>query len=62
MLEKWLLVELAIMGLFGGGWSIIGTRLIREQGTATLARIGYAAGAVAILASLVYMVYAFVHY
>ena len=62
MLEKWLLLELAGMGLFGGGWSIVGTRLIREQGTATLARIGYAAGAVAILASLVYMVYAFVHY
>jgi len=62
LLEKWLLVELGMMGLFGGGWSILGTRLIRDQGTATLARIGYVAGAVAMLASVVYILYGLIHY
>lgn len=62
MLEKWLLLEMAGMGLFGGGWSIVGTRLIRDQGNATLERIGYVAGAVSMLFSLVLILYAFIHY
>ena len=60
--EKSLLFELATMGLFGGAWSIIGTRLIRDQGTAALARIGYVAGTISILAAMVFISYAFIHY
>lgn len=57
--QGFLMIELAIMGLFGGFWSIAGTRLVRKNGYPWLEKIGYGAGAVSLVLSLVYLVWGF---
>lgn len=57
MAQGYLMIELGIMGLFGGMWSILGTRLIREQGYPWVEKIGYGAGVFSIALALVYIVW-----
>jgi len=57
--QGYLMIELGIMGLFGGFWSIAGTRLVREQGYPWLEKIGYAAGVVSLVLSIIYIVWGF---
>lgn len=51
--HEWIIIQLAIIGLYAGAWSYFGTKLIRSQGPKLLAYIGLGATAVTLLFSFV---------